>query len=140
MVFQAKHIPPSLRNFCDHTVQFTFMLAHDSGVENLSADYLSRLQVRREDRMHLKLTDFISVFQVMIDIASKTTRQKENEIDYCPRLEADENIRKHRSNNPDDKASGQKRHEHPRARETDIHQMTAHGDTGHRKKVPKDLT
>ena len=41
--FQAKHIPPSLWNFCDH---FNVVLAHLPGVENPAADYLSLLEIR----------------------------------------------------------------------------------------------
>ena len=53
-LFQVKHIPPSLWNFCDHTVQFNFILAHVPGVENPAADYLSRLEIRPEEPVHLK--------------------------------------------------------------------------------------
>ena len=62
--FQAKHIPPSLRNFCDQTPQFNFILAHVPGVENPAADYLSRLEIRPEERVHLKLTDSIPVLYI----------------------------------------------------------------------------
>ena len=52
--FQAKHIPPSLWKFCDQTLQFNFLLAHVPGVENPVADYLSRLEIRPEDRVQLE--------------------------------------------------------------------------------------
>ena len=82
--FQTKHIPPSLWNFCDQTLQFNFSLAHVPGVENPAADYSSRLEIRPEDRVHLKLTDTIPI---EIDIASRTPEQAEDEPDYFPTSE-----------------------------------------------------
>ena len=135
---QAKHIPPSLWSFCDQTLQPIFLLAHFPGVDNPAADYLSRREIGPENRIHLKLTNSIPVFQVEINIASKAPKQEEDETDHFPRDEADENIRKHWSNNSEDKASGQKEHEHPTATENDVHHMTALGDTGRRKTSLKD--
>ena len=85
--FQAKHIPPSLWNVCDQTLQFNFLLAHVPEVENPAADYLSRLEIRPEDRVHLKLTDTIPIHRIEIDIASRTPKQEEDEPDYFPTSE-----------------------------------------------------
>ena len=52
------------------------------------------------------------MFHVEIDIASKTPKQEEDEPDYYPHDEADENIRKHRSNTPDNQPSSQTEQEH----------------------------
>ena len=82
--FQAKHIPPSLWNFCDQTLQFKFLLTHIPGVENPAADYLSRLEIRPEERVHLKLHYSIPVHHIEIDIASKTPKQEEDEPDLFP--------------------------------------------------------
>ena len=82
--FQTKHIPPSPWNFCDQTLQFKFILAHVPGVEKLAADYLSRLEIRLEERVHLKLTDSTPE----IDIASKTPKQEEDEPDHFPLSES----------------------------------------------------
>ena len=82
--FQAKHIPPSLWNFCDQTLQFNFLLANVPGVENPAADYLSRIEIRPEDRVHSKLTDTIPIHRIEIDIASRTPKQEEDEPDYFP--------------------------------------------------------
>ena len=59
--FQSKRIPPKLWNHCDQALQFDFVLAHVPGVENPAADYLSRLDINPEDRIHLKLNDQIPV-------------------------------------------------------------------------------
>ena len=93
--FQAKHIPPSLWNFCDQTLQFNFVLAHVPCVENPAADYLSRLEIRREERVHLQLTDSIPVHHIEIEIASKTPKQEEDEPDYFP---PSETLRQKKSN------------------------------------------
>ena len=92
---QAKHIPPSLWNFCDQTLQFIFILAHVPGVENPAADYLFRLEIRPEERVHLKLTDSIPVNHIEIEIASKTPKQEEDEPDYLPPSESLRQKRSH---------------------------------------------
>ena len=94
--FQVKHIPPSLWNFCDQTLQFNFILAHVPGVENPAADYLSRLEIRREERVHLKLTDSIPVNHIEIEIGSKTPKQEEDEPDY---FHPSETLRRKKSHN-----------------------------------------
>ena len=81
---QSKRNPPKLRNYCDQTLQFEFVLAHVPGTENPAADYLSRLDIRPEERIHLKLNDEIPVFHVGIDLASKTPKQDEEEEEYIP--------------------------------------------------------
>ena len=136
--FQAKHIPLSLWNYCDQTLQFICVTAHVPGVEDPAAKYLSRREIRPEDRKCFKFTDSVPVFQVNFDIASKTPKHKEDETDYYTHDEADENIQKHRSNTSDGKPSDQKEHKHPIATKIDVHQMTAHGDTGHQKTSLKD--
>ena len=59
-------------------------MAHVPGVENTAADYLSRLEIRPEDRVRLKLPDTIPIHRVQIDIASRTPKQEEDEPDYFP--------------------------------------------------------
>ena len=82
--FQSKRIPPKLWNYCDQTLQFEFVLAHVPGTENPAADYLSRLDIRPEERIHLKLNE-IPVFHVEIDLASRTPKQdEEEEEEYIP--------------------------------------------------------
>ena len=80
--FRVNLIPPTLWSFCYQTLQFHFLSAHVPGVENPAADYSSRLEIRAEDRVHLKLTDTIPIHRIEIDIASRTPRQEEDEPDY----------------------------------------------------------
>ena len=65
----------------------SIFLALVPGVENPAADYLSRLETRPEDRVHLKLTDTIPIHRIEIDIASRTPKQEEDEPDYFPTSE-----------------------------------------------------
>ena len=135
---QAEQIPPSPWIFFHQTLQFNFVIAHVPGVENPAVEYLSRLEVRPEYRIHLKLSDILPVFHVEIDIASKTPKQKEEETDFYPYDEIAENFRKPRSNTPDDEPLGHREQEHPAWKESDVHQMTAHGATGHLKTSVED--
>ena len=91
---QTKHIPPSLWNFFDQTLQLNFVLVQIPAVETPAADYLLRLKITPKDGIHLKLTDFLPVFRVEIDIASNPPKQEQDETDYYPFGDADENIRK----------------------------------------------
>ena len=70
--------------FCDETLQFNFILAHVPGVEDPTADYFTRLEIRSEERVHLKTTDSIPVHHIEIEIASKTPKQEKDEPDYFP--------------------------------------------------------
>ena len=82
--FQSKRIPPKLWNHCDQALQFDFVLAHVPGVENPAADYLSRLDINPDNRIHLKLNDQIPVHYIEIDSAAKTPKQDVDEEDYDP--------------------------------------------------------
>ena len=59
-------------------------------------------------------------------------------MDYYPHGEADENIRKHWSNTPDNEPSRQIGQLQPTSTENDAHQMTAHGATVHGKTSAED--
>ena len=76
--FQSKRFPPKLWNLCDQTLQIDYVLAHLSGVENPAADYLYRLDINPEDRIHLKLNDQIPVQFIEIDLAAKTPKQDDD--------------------------------------------------------------
>ena len=82
--FHSKRIRPKLWNHCDQALQFDFVLAHVPGVENPAADYLSRLDINPEDRIHLKSNDQIPVHHIEIDLAAKTPKQDDDEEDYDP--------------------------------------------------------
>ena len=79
----SKRIPLKLWNPCDQALQFDFVLAHVPRVENPASDYLYRLDIKPENRNHLKLNDQIPVLYIEIDMAAKTTKQDDDE-DYDP--------------------------------------------------------
>ena len=114
------------------------MLAHVPSVENPGADWGSRLENQPEDRIHLKLTISIPVFQAESDIASETPEQEEDETDYYPNGEVDENIRKHWTDTPENEPTGQTEQEQQTPSENEAHQMTAHGGTRRRQTSVKD--
>ena len=55
--FHSKRIPPKLWDHCYQELQFDFVLAHVPNVENPAANYLSRLDIKPEERIQLKLND-----------------------------------------------------------------------------------
>ena len=135
--FQAEQIPASPWIFFIKLFNF-FVITHVPGVENPAVDYLSRLEVRFEYRIHLKLTDIFPVFHVQIDIASQTPEQEEDETNFYRYDEVAENFRKPRWYTPDDEPLGHTEQERPAWTENDVHQMTAHGATGHLKTLVED--
>ena len=84
--------------------------------------------------MHLNSTASIPVFQVKINNASKTPNKKRRLTATFTSglMKTSQNI-KHKSSTQDDEPSGHKDQEHPTPTENDIHQMTTHDNTGHRK-------
>ena len=53
--FQTKAIPPSLWNACDCMLQFNCKIAHIAGSFNTAADFLSRLELKVTEKIHLKI-------------------------------------------------------------------------------------
>ena len=71
-------------NFCDQALQFDFVSAHVPGTENPTVEYLPRLDINPQDRIHLKLNDQIQVYHVEIELAAKAHQQEDSEEDYDP--------------------------------------------------------
>ena len=55
--FQTKTIPPPLWNACDYVLQFKFKIAHIAGSVNTAADFLSRLELKVTEKIHLKIRE-----------------------------------------------------------------------------------
>ena len=55
--FQTKPIPRSLSNACDYVPQFNFKIAHIAGSGNTAADFLSRLELKVMEKIHLKIRE-----------------------------------------------------------------------------------
>ena len=56
-IFQTKVSSPSLWNACDYVLQFNFKIAHIGGSVNTAADFLSRLELKATEKIHLKISE-----------------------------------------------------------------------------------
>ena len=84
LFFQSKRVLPLMWNYCDQALRFDFVLAYVPGTGNPATDYLSQLEIRPEERMHLKLNDEFPVYHFEIDLSSKTPKQDEDEEYFIP--------------------------------------------------------
>ena len=69
--FQTKMIPPPLWNACDFVLQFNFTLAHIPGTKNAAADFSSCLQMDPDEKINLKIREYIPTQLKKVDIDSK---------------------------------------------------------------------
>ena len=75
--FQTKTIPPSLWNACDYVLQFNFKLAHIAGSVNTAADFLSRLQLKVTEKIHLKIREDIQTTPIEVSTSSSDVADEE---------------------------------------------------------------
>ena len=68
--FETKAIPPALWNACDYVLQFNFKKAHIAGSVNTAADFLSRLEVKVTEKIHLKIREDIHTMPIEVTISS----------------------------------------------------------------------
>ena len=68
--FQTKAIPPSLWNACDYVLQFNFKKAHIAGSVNTAADFLSRLELRVTEKIHLKIREDVQTTPIEVSTSS----------------------------------------------------------------------
>ena len=64
--FQTKAIPPTLWNVCDYVLQFNFKIAHIAGLVNTAADFLSRLQLKVTEKIHLKIREDVQTTPIEV--------------------------------------------------------------------------
>ena len=69
-LFQTKAIPPSLWNACDYKLQFNFKIAHIAGSVNTAADFLSRLELKVTEKIHLKIQEDIQTTPIEVSTSS----------------------------------------------------------------------
>ena len=55
--FQTKAIPPSLWNACDYVLRVNCKIADIAGSVNTAAAFLSRLELKATEKIHLKIRD-----------------------------------------------------------------------------------
>ena len=75
--FQTKAIPPSLCNACDYVLQFNFKIAHIAGSVNTAADFLSRLELKFTEKIHLKIREDIQTTPIEVSTSSSDVADEE---------------------------------------------------------------
>ena len=75
--FQTKAIPPSLWNACDYVLQFNFKIAHIAGSVNTAAAFLSRLELRVTEKMHLKIREDFQTTPIEVSTSSSDVADEE---------------------------------------------------------------
>ena len=69
-LFQTKAIPPALWNACDYVLHITFKIAHIAGPVNTAADFLSRLELKVTEKIHLKIREDIHTTPIEVTTSS----------------------------------------------------------------------
>ena len=75
--FQTKAIPPSLWNACDYVLPFNFKLAHMAGSVNTAADFLSRLELKVTEKIHLKIREDVQTTPIEVSTSSSDVADAE---------------------------------------------------------------
>ena len=75
--FQTKAIPPSLWNACDYMLQFNFKIAHIVGSVNTAADFLSRLELKVTEKIHLKIREGVQTTPKEVSTSSSDVADEE---------------------------------------------------------------
>ena len=75
--FQTKAIPPSLWNACDYVLQFNFKIAHIAGSINTTADFLSRLELKVTEKIHLKIREDVQTTPIEVSTSSSVVADEE---------------------------------------------------------------
>ena len=75
--FQTKAIPPSLWNASDYVLQFNFKIAHIVGSVNTAADFLSRLELKVKEKIHLKIREDVQTTPIEVSTSSSDVADEE---------------------------------------------------------------
>ena len=75
--FQTKAIPTSLWNACDYVLQFNSKMAHIAGSVNTAADFLSRLELKVTEKIHLKLREDVRTKPIEVSTSSSDVGDEE---------------------------------------------------------------
>ena len=88
--FQAKLIPPALRNACDYVLQYNFVIAHVAGSMNTAADFLSRTEFNPIEKLEMSIRNDIQTRAIEVNIQSSGIVEEE-QIYILPDDEFEEN-------------------------------------------------
>ena len=75
--FHAKAIPPSLWNACEYVLQFNFKIADIAGSINTASDFLSRLELKVTEKMHLKIWEDVQTTPIEVSTSSSDVADEE---------------------------------------------------------------
>ena len=75
--FQTKAIPPSMWNACDYVLQFNFKIAHTAGSVNTAAEFLSRLELKVTENIHLKIREDVQTTPIEVSTSSSDVADEE---------------------------------------------------------------
>ena len=75
--FQTKAIPSSLWNACDYLLKFNFKIAHIAGSVNTAADFLSRLDLKVTEKIHLKIREDVQTTPIEVTTSSSYVADEE---------------------------------------------------------------
>ena len=75
--FQTKAIAPSLWNACDYVLQFNFKIADIAGSVNTAAGFLSRLELKVTEKIHLKIREDIQTTTIEVSTSSSDVADEE---------------------------------------------------------------
>ena len=75
--FQTKAIPPSLWNACDYVLQFNFKKAYITGSVNTAADFLSRMELKVTEKIHLKIREVVQTTPIEVSTSSSDVADEE---------------------------------------------------------------
>ena len=75
--FQTKAIPPYLWDACDYVLQFNFKRAHIAGSVNTAADFLSRLELKVTEKIHLKTREDVQTTPVEVSTSTSDVADEE---------------------------------------------------------------
>ena len=75
--FQTKAIPLSPWNASDYVLQFNFKIAHIAGSVNTGADFLSRLELKVTEKIHLKIRKDVQTTPIEVSTSSSDVAVEE---------------------------------------------------------------
>ena len=75
--FQTKAIPPSLWNACDYVLQFNVKIAQITGSVSTAADFLSRLDLKVTEKIHLKIREDVQTTPIEVSTSSSDVADEE---------------------------------------------------------------
>ena len=77
LFFQTKSIPPSLWNAFDYVLQFNFKRANITGSVNTAADFLSSLELKITEKIHLKIREEVQTTLIEVTTSSADLADEE---------------------------------------------------------------